>query len=162
MFNLSSCLMFGHHWPKMWNWCYCLKIMMAFILLHSCHFPVSCTCVCFLSNLEINGCMKWQFCVRTHDLPLLMCFLFRKDTSPIVEGCCCYTCQNHTKAYINHLLNVHEMLAQTLIEMYKFSLVLTIMIIVIIVLVIIIILSLMLQTQHTPLSGILPCNKRSN
>ena len=101
-------------------------------------------------------------CVRTHDLPLLMCFLFRKDTSPIVEGCCCYTCQNHTKAYINHLLNVHEMLAQTLIEMYRFSLVPMIMIIVIIVLVIIIILSLMLQTQHTPLSGILPCYKRSN
>lgn len=84
--------------------------------------------------------------VETHDLPLLNVFLFRKDTSPIVEGCSCYTCQNHTKAYINHLLNVHEMLAQTLLEMYKFSLFPMIMIIVTIVVVIIIILSLMLQT----------------
>ncbi|KAK7843145.1 uncharacterized protein LOC112006576 [Quercus suber] len=45
--------------------------------------------------------------------------VYRKDTSPIVEGCSCYTCQNHTKAYINHLLNVHEMLAQTLIEIHN-------------------------------------------
>ncbi|KAK6130579.1 hypothetical protein DH2020_035671 [Rehmannia glutinosa] len=44
--------------------------------------------------------------------------IYRKDTSPILEGCKCYTCQNHTKAYINHLLNVHEMLAQILLEMY--------------------------------------------
>ena len=45
----------------------------------------------------------------------------RKDTSPIVESCNCFTCQNHTKAYLNHLFNVHEMLAQTLLEMYEFS-----------------------------------------
>ncbi|KVH98253.1 Queuine/other tRNA-ribosyltransferase [Cynara cardunculus var. scolymus] len=42
--------------------------------------------------------------------------VYRKDASPIVDGCNCYTCQNHTKAYINHLLNVHEMLAQILLE----------------------------------------------
>ncbi|KAL6973893.1 tRNA-guanosine(34) preQ1 transglycosylase [Sarracenia purpurea var. burkii] len=46
---------------------------------------------------------------------------YRKDMSPIVDGCSCYTCQNHTKAYINHLLNVHEMLAQILLEMHVFS-----------------------------------------
>lgn len=45
--------------------------------------------------------------------------IFRKDTSPIVENCSCYTCQNHTKAYINHLLNVHEMLAQILLEIHN-------------------------------------------
>ncbi|XP_071689690.1 uncharacterized protein [Rutidosis leptorrhynchoides] len=45
--------------------------------------------------------------------------VFRKDTSRIVEGCKCYTCQNHTKAYINHLLNVHEMLAPILIEIHN-------------------------------------------
>ncbi|XP_016748681.2 queuine tRNA-ribosyltransferase accessory subunit 2 isoform X3 [Gossypium hirsutum] len=43
--------------------------------------------------------------------------VFRKDTTSIVEGCTCYTCRNHTRAYINHLLNVHEMLAQILLEM---------------------------------------------
>ncbi|OWM81386.1 queuine tRNA-ribosyltransferase accessory subunit 2-like [Punica granatum] len=45
--------------------------------------------------------------------------VYRKDTTPIVEGCSCYTCRNHTKAYINHLLNVHEMLAQTLLELHN-------------------------------------------
>ncbi|KAI7738902.1 hypothetical protein M8C21_020063 [Ambrosia artemisiifolia] len=45
--------------------------------------------------------------------------VYRKDTSRIVEGCMCYTCQNHTKAYINHLLNVHEMLAQILLEIHN-------------------------------------------
>ncbi|XP_024973320.1 queuine tRNA-ribosyltransferase accessory subunit 2-like [Cynara cardunculus var. scolymus] len=45
--------------------------------------------------------------------------VYRKDASPIVDGCNCYTCQNHTKAYINHLLNVHEMLAQILLEIHN-------------------------------------------
>ncbi|CAL1412589.1 unnamed protein product [Linum trigynum] len=45
--------------------------------------------------------------------------VYRKDTDPIVEGCVCYTCRNHTRAYINHLLNVHEMLAQILLEIHN-------------------------------------------
>lgn len=45
--------------------------------------------------------------------------VYRKDTSAIIEGCCCYTCQNHSRAYINHLLNVHEMLAQILLEIHN-------------------------------------------
>ncbi|XP_014520974.1 queuine tRNA-ribosyltransferase accessory subunit 2 isoform X3 [Vigna radiata var. radiata] len=42
-----------------------------------------------------------------------------KDMSPILGNCTCYTCRNHTKAYINHLFNVHEMLAQTLLEIHN-------------------------------------------
>ncbi|KAL3507004.1 hypothetical protein ACH5RR_032386 [Cinchona calisaya] len=45
--------------------------------------------------------------------------IYRKDTSPIVECCNCFTCQNHTKAYMNHLFNVHEMLAQSLLEIHN-------------------------------------------
>nr|XP_029118417.1 queuine tRNA-ribosyltransferase accessory subunit 2 isoform X2 [Elaeis guineensis] len=45
--------------------------------------------------------------------------VYRKDTTPIVENCSCFTCQNHTRAYINHLLNVHEMLAQILLEIHN-------------------------------------------
>ncbi|KAI9084691.1 hypothetical protein K1719_033335 [Acacia pycnantha] len=45
--------------------------------------------------------------------------VYRKDLSPIVANCTCYTCKNHTKAYINHLLNVHEMLAQILLEIHN-------------------------------------------
>ncbi|KAK9162041.1 hypothetical protein Syun_002943 [Stephania yunnanensis] len=45
--------------------------------------------------------------------------IYRKDTSPIIDDCRCYTCQNHTRAYINHLINVHEMLAQILLEIHN-------------------------------------------
>lgn len=45
--------------------------------------------------------------------------VYKKDNSPIVEDCKCYTCRNHTKAYINHLLNVHEMLASILLEIHN-------------------------------------------
>nr|AFK41717.1 unknown [Lotus japonicus] len=44
---------------------------------------------------------------------------YRKDMSPILGNCSCYTCQNHTKVYINHLFNVHEMLAQILVEIHN-------------------------------------------
>jgi len=40
-----------------------------------------------------------------------------KDVSPLVLSCSCFTCKNHTRAYIHHLLNVHEMLAETLLAM---------------------------------------------
>ena len=33
------------------------------------------------------------------------------DTSPIEEWCDCYSCQNHTKAYLNHLFKVRDNLA---------------------------------------------------
>ncbi|VAI37963.1 unnamed protein product [Triticum turgidum subsp. durum] len=45
--------------------------------------------------------------------------IYRKDTSRIVDGCTCFTCQNHTRAYLNHLINVHEMLAQILLEIHN-------------------------------------------
>ncbi|KAG0206704.1 Queuine tRNA-ribosyltransferase subunit qtrtd1 [Mortierella sp. NVP41] len=45
---------------------------------------------------------------------------------PILEGCECYACKGgrHTRAYINHLLKAHEMLATVLLmshNMYQYS-----------------------------------------
>ncbi|KAF9544373.1 Queuine tRNA-ribosyltransferase subunit qtrtd1 [Mortierella hygrophila] len=45
---------------------------------------------------------------------------------PILEGCRCYACKDnkHTRAYINHLLKTHEMLATVLLmghNMYQYS-----------------------------------------
>ncbi|KAF9152813.1 Queuine tRNA-ribosyltransferase subunit qtrtd1 [Linnemannia schmuckeri] len=45
---------------------------------------------------------------------------------PILEGCGCYACKDnkHTRAYINHLLKTHEMLATVLLmghNMYQYS-----------------------------------------
>ena len=42
------------------------------------------------------------------------------DTSPIMEGCQCYACQNHHKAYINHLLSAKEMLSWTLLQLHNY------------------------------------------
>ncbi|KAI3971351.1 hypothetical protein MKX01_008195, partial [Papaver californicum] len=40
----------------------------------------------------------------------------QKDASPVVDGRGCYTWKDHTKAYINHQINVHKMQAQILLE----------------------------------------------
>ena len=41
---------------------------------------------------------------------------YEHDQKPIVEGCNCTLCKNHSRSYIHHLLNVHEMLADTLLN----------------------------------------------
>lgn len=66
-----------------------------------------------IPNFELSASRSDQMKIN------LKATIYRKDTSPIVDGCSCYTCQNHTKAYINHLLNVHEMLAQILLEIHN-------------------------------------------
>lgn len=40
------------------------------------------------------------------------------DLSPLVESCSCFTCKNHHRAYIHHLLKCHEMTAWVLLQMY--------------------------------------------
>jgi queuine tRNA-ribosyltransferase len=37
---------------------------------------------------------------------------------PLVEGCLCFTCTKHHRAYIHHLLKCHEMTAWVLLQMY--------------------------------------------
>lgn len=44
---------------------------------------------------------------------------FSTDTQPLIEGCQCYTCQEHHRAYINHLLSAKEMLAWTLLQLHN-------------------------------------------
>jgi queuine tRNA-ribosyltransferase subunit QTRTD1 len=43
----------------------------------------------------------------------------RLDKGPLVQGCSCFTCRNHSRAYIHHLLLTHEMLAGVLLEMHN-------------------------------------------
>ncbi|KAK5581496.1 hypothetical protein RB653_001529 [Dictyostelium firmibasis] len=43
------------------------------------------------------------------------------DATPIIKGCECFTCIQHTKAYIHHLLNTHEMLAEVLLTIHNVS-----------------------------------------
>lgn len=44
---------------------------------------------------------------------------YKKDLSPIEEGCNCPTCQHHSRAYIRHLFKVGEMLAMRLCVMHN-------------------------------------------
>ena len=41
--------------------------------------------------------------------------VFKKDLNPLLPGCECHACRNHTRAYIHHLLNAKEMLAEILL-----------------------------------------------
>eukprot|EP00899_Mesostigma_viride_P008366 jgi/Mesvir1/17530/Mv08782-RA.1 len=49
----------------------------------------------------------------------LRCLTHRKSRAPILKGCSCYTCKNHTRAYLHHLLNCHEMTAEVLLEIHN-------------------------------------------
>ncbi|MBJ2120818.1 tRNA guanosine(34) transglycosylase Tgt [Arthrobacter sp. MSA 4-2] len=44
---------------------------------------------------------------------------FRRDFTPLVEGCDCYTCTNYTRAYIHHLFKAKEMVSATLISIHN-------------------------------------------
>lgn len=44
---------------------------------------------------------------------------YADDTRSLLAGCECMVCQKHTRAYIHHLLNVHEMLGHTLLSLHN-------------------------------------------
>ena len=44
---------------------------------------------------------------------------FRNLFEPIEKGCACYTCQNHTCAYLHHLFRAHELLAYNLASIHN-------------------------------------------
>ncbi|CAB4008058.1 queuine tRNA-ribosyltransferase accessory subunit 2 isoform X2 [Paramuricea clavata] len=45
---------------------------------------------------------------------------YKEDFSSLVIGCSCYSCTNHTRAYIYHLLETKEMLAEVLLMIHNF------------------------------------------
>lgn len=55
----------------------------------------------------------------------LMNAQYARDERPISKSCTCYTCQNHSRAYIRHLLQVREMLAGTLLSIHNIHTLLT-------------------------------------
>ncbi|NWH60563.1 QTRT2 ribosyltransferase, partial [Geococcyx californianus] len=46
---------------------------------------------------------------------------YQDDFSPVLEGCTCYCCQRHTRAYVHHLLVTNELLAGVLLMMHNFQ-----------------------------------------
>lgn len=47
--------------------------------------------------------------------PIACDFRFSGDLRPVMERCRCYTCTTHTRAYIHHLLDTSELLANVLL-----------------------------------------------
>ncbi|MCD8205998.1 MAG: tRNA guanosine(34) transglycosylase Tgt [Clostridia bacterium] len=46
---------------------------------------------------------------------------FKEDFSSLDENCSCYCCQNYTKAYLRHLVNVGEMLSAQLLSLHNIT-----------------------------------------
>ncbi|XP_044522706.1 queuine tRNA-ribosyltransferase accessory subunit 2 [Gracilinanus agilis] len=46
---------------------------------------------------------------------------YRDDFGPLVGGCSCYCCKNHSRAYVHHLLVTNELLAGVLLMMHNFQ-----------------------------------------
>lgn len=44
---------------------------------------------------------------------------YQRDFTPLLEGCLCYTCQNFTRAYVQHLFRAKELLANTLMSIHN-------------------------------------------
>lgn len=44
---------------------------------------------------------------------------FKRDFSPLVDGCECYTCTHYSKAYIHHLFKAKEILSATLATIHN-------------------------------------------
>ena len=49
--------------------------------------------------------------------------IYISDLSPLVESCKCYTCENHHRAYVRHLLDAKEMLAWVLLQIHNYHMV---------------------------------------
>lgn len=78
-------------------------------------YSKECVCV-FLFHLCARVCHSGCVSVRVCD-PLLS--RYREDFSPLVEGCGCYCCRNHQRAYLHHLLVTNELLAGVLLMLHN-------------------------------------------
>lgn len=44
---------------------------------------------------------------------------YASEVSPLVEGCRCYTCSSHHRAYVHHLLSAKEMVGWVLLQLHN-------------------------------------------
>lgn len=44
---------------------------------------------------------------------------YRRDPGPLLQGCRCFACRQHSRAYVHHLLMSHEMLAHVLLDLHN-------------------------------------------
>lgn len=53
--------------------------------------------------------------------------IFASDSLPLDPSCSCYTCENHSRAYIRHLFASHELLAKRLATIHNLHFIFTLM-----------------------------------
>lgn len=46
---------------------------------------------------------------------------YQDDFRPLVEGCCCYCCKKHMRAYVHHLLVTNELLGGVLLMLHNMA-----------------------------------------
>lgn len=44
---------------------------------------------------------------------------FKRDFTPVLQDCDCYTCKHYTRAYLHHLFHAKELLANTLLSIHN-------------------------------------------
>ncbi|OXB83352.1 UNVERIFIED_CONTAM: hypothetical protein H355_001789 [Colinus virginianus] len=80
-----------------------------------------------VQDLDRNGTEEGQGEVAKADPEMTPFEIFLKekryydDFRPLLEGCTCYCCQKHTRAYLHHLLVSNELLAGVLLMMHNFQ-----------------------------------------
>ncbi|XP_025232233.1 queuine tRNA-ribosyltransferase accessory subunit 2 isoform X1 [Theropithecus gelada] len=74
-------------------------------------------CVDQIKKMEITGCNQE---ITSFEINLKE-KMYQEDFNPLVRGCSCYCCKNHTRAYIHHLLVTNELLAGVLLMMHNFE-----------------------------------------
>ncbi|XP_004036128.1 queuine tRNA-ribosyltransferase accessory subunit 2 isoform X1 [Gorilla gorilla gorilla] len=74
-------------------------------------------CVDQIKKIETTGCNQeiTSFEINLKEKK------YQEDFNPLVRGCSCYCCKNHTRAYIHHLLVTNELLAGVLLMMHNFE-----------------------------------------
>ncbi|XP_053561811.1 queuine tRNA-ribosyltransferase accessory subunit 2 isoform X2 [Bombina bombina] len=65
------------------------------------------------SENECEGITSFEICLKDKR--------YREDFGPLLPGCTCYCCRNHTRAYVHHLLTVKELLAGILLIIHNFQ-----------------------------------------
>ncbi|XP_051005920.1 queuine tRNA-ribosyltransferase accessory subunit 2 isoform X2 [Acomys russatus] len=74
-------------------------------------------CMDKIKKIEVTGCNQEMTSFEIN----LKEKKYQEDFDPLVRGCSCYCCRNHTRAYIHHLLVTNELLAGVLLMMHNFE-----------------------------------------
>ncbi|XP_031219795.1 queuine tRNA-ribosyltransferase accessory subunit 2 isoform X3 [Mastomys coucha] len=86
-------------------------------LLHQNGIQEEIKCLDQIKKIEATGCNQEMTSFEIN----LKEKKYQEDFEPLVRGCSCYCCKNHTRAYIHHLLMTKELLAGVLLMMHNFE-----------------------------------------